>query len=235
MNLDLFNNLINNAKENELVQNLIKELTNYLENFNEKGNNQGMSIDSIEREYKLNTDSSKELKSERNRILKEQAEELEEGESLYYVSYKNEFKDTYQILEFDNMGENKSFYLSKEELPDNISVDKVMKKINDSFIIDNDLTQNVMNKIENSAKIISEKQNEKLSQYRNEGTLYQVVDHSSHGLYLQNKDNNIVFEETKLSEELMNKLGNDYILRYKDGEYIYEEELTEQFFQNLKN
>ena len=58
------------------------------------------------------------------------------------------------------------------------------------------------------------------------------MDHSSKGVFLQNKDNNVIFEETNLSEELMDKISNDYILSYKNGEYVYEEELTDDFFQN---
>ena len=38
-----------------------------------------------------------------------------------------------------------------------------------------------------------------------------------------------------ISEELKNQIQNDSILRYKNGEYVYEEELTEEFFNNLED
>ncbi|MCI8618416.1 MAG: hypothetical protein HFJ60_09360 [Clostridia bacterium] len=72
-----------------------------------------------------------------------------------------------------------------------------------------------------------------LGEYRKENCLYQVVDRSLKGVYLKNMENNIVFEETNISKELLDKIGNDYILRYKDENYIMEEELTEEFFMNL--
>ena len=75
------------------------------------------------------------------------------------------------------------------------------------------------------------KENEiNLDGYRKENCLYQVVDRSLKGVYLQNLENNVVFEETDISKELLDKIGNDYILRYRDGKYIFEEELTEKFF-----
>ena len=64
--------------------------------------------------------------------------------------------------------------------------------------------------------------------FKQEDCLYQVVDRSLNGVYLQNLNNNKVFEEKELSKELLDKIGNDYILRYINGEYFFEEELTEK-------
>lgn len=233
MNLDFFNDLVTKVKESDLIQNFITELSTYLANSKGKDNSEILNMNSIEKEYCLNSTSSKSLKQKRDEILESEARNLKDGESLYYTAYKNTFKDTYQILEFNNTGKSNSFYLSENELPNGISVDKVLLKVNGEFKIDNTLTKNIMNEIENYAKEISKAQNERLDQYRKENTLYQVVDRSSNGVYLQNKDSNVIFEETNISKELMNKISNDSILRYKNGEYIYEEELTKEFFNNL--
>ena len=79
------------------------------------------------------------------------------------------------------------------------------------------------------------KQQENLNQNREENCLYQVVDFSVNGVYLLNKNTNKIFEETEISQELKNQIQNDSILRYKNGEYVYEEELTEEFFNNLED
>ena len=79
------------------------------------------------------------------------------------------------------------------------------------------------------------KQQENLDQNREENCLYQVVDFSRNGVYLLNKNTNKIFEETEISQELKNQIQNDSILRYKNGEYVYEEELTEEFFNNLED
>ena len=50
---------------------------------------------------------------------------------------------------------------------------------------------------------------------------------------MQNTNNDKIFEETNISQELLDKIGNDYILRYKDGKYIIEEELTDNFMNSM--
>ena len=77
-------------------------------------------------------------------------------------------------------------------------------------------------------------QQESLEQNREENCLYQVVDFSAKGIFLLNK-NTKIFEETEISQELKGQIQNDSILRYKNGEYVYEEELTEEFFNNLED
>lgn len=63
--------------------------------------------------------------------------------------------------------------------------------------------------------------------------LYQVVSIDVDGVYLQNTNNNKVLKETDISKEILGKIGIDYILQYKDGKYVYEEELTQKFFDSL--
>ena len=97
--------------------------------------------------------------------------------------------------------------------------------------INNDEINN-NNEVEKESSL---EQQESLEQNREENCLYQVVDFSAKGVYLLNKNNNKIFEETEISEELKNQIQNDSILRYKNGEYVYEEELTEEFFNNLED
>ena len=68
---------------------------------------------------------------------------------------------------------------------------------------------------------------------RIENALYQVVDFSSNGVYLQNTENNKIFEETNIPKELLDKIGNDYILKYNNGAYTIEQELTSDFMNNM--
>ena len=73
----------------------------------------------------------------------------------------------------------------------------------------------------------------KKNENKQENCLYQVVDRSLNGVFLQNLFNNKVFEETEIPKELLDKLGNDYILRYRDGEYVFDEELTDKFMERI--
>ena len=67
---------------------------------------------------------------------------------------------------------------------------------------------------------------------REENCLYQVVDFSEKGVFLQNTRNNEIFEE-KIPDNLKKKLQIDSVLRFKSGEYIFEKELTENFLDNM--
>lgn len=68
---------------------------------------------------------------------------------------------------------------------------------------------------------------------KQEDCLYQVVEMSLDGAYLQNLKDNKVYKETDILEETLRKIGNDTILKYKNGKYTIEEELTEKFFEGL--
>ena len=113
----------------------------------------------------------------------------------------------------------------------------LVNKVKESDFVQN-FMEELSNYLENSNNTekgeieLNNKEN-KLDANRIEDGLYQVVDFSSKGVFLQNTNNNKVFEETNLPKELMDKIGNDYILRYKDGEYSIEKELTDDFMNSL--
>ena len=234
MKLDFFNNLANNLKENNLVPNFMKELSDYLSNDknNNKLENNIKSIDEISQIYKLSRNSLADLRKERDKILQEYVKETGE---LYFITYKNPFKNIYTVAKYTGEDEAVKAYLSGAELPNNAQENVIMKKENDKFIIDEEATKIVMNKIIECAKKISDKQKVNIDDYREENCLYQVIDFSPNGVFLRNTNNSKVFEETSLAQELINKIGNDSILRYKDGEYVYEENLTDEFLKQLVN
>lgn len=66
----------------------------------------------------------------------------------------------------------------------------------------------------------------------NEEELYQVVEIVKDGAYLQDTSNDKIFKEN-ISKELLNEIGNDTVLRFKDGKYIIDEELTQKFLDSL--
>lgn len=86
-----------------------------------------------------------------------------------------------------------------------------------------------------------EKENNKLEKENSKGygilkqenCFYQVVEIAVDGAYLQNTENNRIAKETDISKEVLEKIGNDSVLRFKDGSYIYEEELTKNFYDSL--
>lgn len=89
------------------------------------------------------------------------------------------------------------------------------------------------NHLEKTSNQISNKNDNSVNSLKQEDCLYQVVEMDVDGAYLQNTNNNCVSKETNISKEVLDKIGEDSVLRYKDGEYIYEDELTQKFFDNL--
>lgn len=228
MELGILGKILENAKEKSVVTNFVKELSNYLENMNQSNNK---NLNEIEKECKLTYDSSCLLVTKRNEILKEYA--IKSQKEIQYISYKNEDKGLYQIIELNKKGEQSSFYLPKTELPENIEVDKIIKKQGDKYKIDEETTKEIIEKIQKEAEKIANMQNEKLNKYRQENILYQVVDFGSKGIYLQNTKTNEIFEEPNLEKEIINKISTDAILSYKSGKYQYEEELTDKYIEGL--
>lgn len=69
---------------------------------------------------------------------------------------------------------------------------------------------------------------------REEG-LYYVLDGKPNKVFLTKFNSKKVFEETDLPEEIKNSVSEGFILRYKDGTYTVDEELTEKNFDGLLN
>ncbi len=116
-------------------------------------------------------------------------------------------------------------------------VNELMKKG-----IQNNIVQSFIKELSNYLENINEKGeneldkqdiNSNLEKYRKEDKLYQVVDMSTNGVILQDTKNNVTFEETEISEDIKDKIQNDYVLKYKNGEYVIEDEMTEDFFNSL--
>ena len=89
------------------------------------------------------------------------------------------------------------------------------------------------NHLEKTSNQMSNKNDNSINSLKQEDCLYQVVEMDVDGAYLQNTNNNSVSKETDISKEVLDKIGEDSVLRYRDGEYIYEDELTQKFFDNL--
>lgn len=67
---------------------------------------------------------------------------------------------------------------------------------------------------------------------REENCLYFVVSGNPSQVYLKNTKTDQVFEEKELPQQIKNSVSEGYILRYKNGQYIVEEELTDKYFES---
>ena len=69
---------------------------------------------------------------------------------------------------------------------------------------------------------------------REEG-LYYVLDGNPNKVYLTKFSSKKVFEASDLPQEIKNIVSEGFILRYKNGQYLVDEELTEKNFEGLLN
>lgn len=94
----------------------------------------------------------------------------------------------------------------------------------------NDLKNNIEKN--NTKEFINELSNF-LHKNEIEDGIYQVVDFGNDSVFLKNTDTNKIFEEKKLPEEIKNKISNDYVLKYENGEYSIEQALTDKFMESM--
>ena len=100
-----------------------------------------------------------------------------------------------------------------------------------------DTVENFLNEISthfnNSQEEVKKVQDAGVNNPREEECLYYVIDSDLETVYLQNLNNNIKFKETDISPEIKKEVFTDCILRYKNGEYIWDKELTDKFMNTL--
>ena len=84
-----------------------------------------------------------------------------------------------------------------------------------------------------SKEEVEKAQDTRLNELREEECLYYVIDSDLETVYLQNLNNNIKFKETEISPEIKREVFTDCILRYKNGEYVWDKELTDKFMNTL--
>lgn len=104
----------------------------------------------------------------------------------------------------------------------------VLKKNNNKYEVDTKITKLIFEKFEEAVKDIAIIQESSLVKYRIEDNLYIVIQNTLHSAYLQDIKTGKIFEEVNFPDNVMNSLCNGAIIRYTNGKYIFEEELTKE-------
>lgn len=231
MDLDSFKNLMGNEKE--LISKFTKELSDFLNNKNGIGNDNLVGTKDILEKYKLNRKYRTEFNQEKNKILDDFAAKLNDKDSLYYINSYNSMSKKYGVLEYNQYGKYKNLYISAEQLPSNVKEGLLIRKEEKNWVIDEEVSKAFSDKLTKAAENLSKTQENELEGYRREGGIYQVIDNDKICISLLDKETGKIFQETKFSDELYDILGTDFIVRYENGEYIYDEKLTDEFFSSL--
>ncbi len=238
MNLDFFNNLTDNVKEHSFTLQFINELTEHLNNIKQNINQDltnFLSTDELISKYKISHTFLGNFYEKCNEILKEYSNQ----NRIYYVSWNNnthdkyDAKNIYTVKEYSNEDTISNFNLYGKDLPKNVQEGMILKKIGDKYLIDTKSTNDIFRKFQEIAKEIVNLQENSLKKYRIENDLYVVVERCSNSAYLQNVNTNIIFEEANFSNDVFNLLCNDAVVRFKDGKYVYEDDITKQLLSSF--
>lgn len=238
LKLNLNNDLDDGSYQSDLISKFSEELSDFLNNNsftkNQETDNLLGTKDIIEK-FSLNSKYTRELYDKRDDLLEDYAEKLESGESLYYVNTYSRSKQSYGVLEYTSNGKENTIYLDETQLQSNVQKGFFIVKENNEWKIDINTTKDFIEKMEQIAGQLAKEQEAELEDYRKEEGIYQVIENTKSCIYLKDMETDDIFEEVKFSEELFDKLTTDYIIRYENGEYVYDEVLTDEFFESLEN
>lgn len=238
LKLNLNNDLDDGSYQSDLISKFSEELSDFLNNNsftkNQETDNLLGTKDIIEK-FSLNSKYTRELYDKRDNLLEDYAEKLESGESLYYVNTYSRSKQSYGVLEYTSNGKENTIYLDETQLQSNVQKGFFIVKENNEWKIDINITKDFIEKMEQIAGQLAKEQEAELDGYRKEEGIYQVIENTKSCIYLKDMETDDIFEEVKFSEELFDKLTTDYIIRYENGEYVYDEVLTDEFFESLEN
>lgn len=226
--MDFFRDLKENLEKNDTLSKMMEGVTQFIEELADALQKEGLNdvntdiVTQIGAENKLSIASENEIDKLRTDVLHEYANSTKNEGNLYFVFNKVKNEDTYRIWEC-NGNEIKQKEVSKNNLPQNITVNSVMRMNNGEFILDNETTKNVTNEIKNRANKIIEVQNQKIQDYKKEGHTYLVTEDVNGRIFLWDSTAKPKFEieDVNFPEGLKEraKEGNSFL--YKNGKYEY--------------
>jgi len=211
MDLNIFRKISDSIKRAENREFLV-ELKNSIDK------NEVPILDKIENENKLSIGTKNKIENEFDNILLEYSKETEEKGPLVYIVEK---KDNECIAyEYEN-GTDSVIRINENNLPLNASVNSALRKENEKYLLDEEASLEIKNRITDMAKDLIEKQNEELEEYRKEGHLYRVSERINDSVFLWDitDKSNFEIEEVDFPEELLDKAIEGTVFEYIDEKY----------------
>lgn len=223
MSLDFFN-MKEGLEKNETLSKVVEGVTEFIEELSEalqnKNNNDKDIVTQISSDNKLSIASENEIIKVRNEIVSELASNTKEEGTLYFILNKIKGENSYRVWEFNN-GNRTQIEMEKNELPENASVNSVLREENGKLVISKEETDMILNKVRREGDKIIEEQNKKIEDYKKEGHTYLVTEDINGRVFLWDTTEKPKFEieDVYFPEELKNKAkeGNSFI--YKNGTY----------------
>lgn len=214
MKLDLNNHISNNTK---LVQDFIKELQDYLQRKVDIP-----LINPIHNGNKIITEFRDKMYIQRRKILNDYAKQTINKGQMYYIYDKNsKLEDGYNLCICEEEKSHIIIEANSNILPNDTKIGSVLRRFEDNYILDNEATKDVSERIEKMKDELLKKQTEFLNSKRVEGHIYEVSEKGNDRVWIFDITNNSdeALEEIDFPKELLQnaKVGDLFI--YKNGEY----------------
>ncbi len=215
MILDRFNSLINNFKKNDNIKDFLNELKEEMDNPNDV--NMGI-LDKIQKQNKVSIGTKNKMDAKQDEILINYANETIDKGDLYFIAERLE--NEFVVYKYEENNDS-VLKIDTNKFPDNTVVNCALRLIDENYVIDEDATIELKNRITNMANELIEEQNKTLEEYRKEGHLYRVSEKINNSIFLYDITDNPSFEieEIDFPEELQEKALEGVIFEYSEGEY----------------
>lgn len=197
INLEI-DNILENTKEkiDDGIQNFCNEISNFLNNTDSRNRVTGNVLDS--------------LKTFNNEI----------NDKYYYIVSGDEF---FSVQTYENGKWISSGTMHKTEFPDDTVIGTALRWKNGEFVIDKQLTENLVKQ----EKEINVSIENLYNSFRTEGTYYKVEELEGDYITLINQDTGVSFSESDFSKQLYDSLDYGTMLKFENGKYVIDNNYSE--------
>lgn len=214
------------------MNNFLNELSNYLKNNINHNNGQVPLLNHLLSDNKLTTANENCLREKFDETLIQFAKDNFKNDTMYFVQdnkksyWSNNSKqydnDVYSVLKISG-NDIEEIDINKNDIDAEISITDIFSIKNGKYIVENVLTQDFKDTINDVTTEIIKKQNKELSDYRKDGHLYMVSEEVKNNRFLIDLTDNsdFEFEEVDIPEELLSKATEGMVLKYSNGTYEY--------------
>lgn len=214
------------------MNNFLNELSNYLKNNINHNNGQVPLLNHILSDNKLTTANENCLRDKFDKTLIQFAKDNFKNDTMYFVQdnkksyWSNNSKqydnDIYTVLKIHE-DEIEEIDINKNNIDVEISINDIFLIKNGKYIVENSLTQDFKDTINDVTAEIINNQNKELSDCRKDEHLYMVSEEVKNNRFLIDLTDNsgFEFEEVDIPEELLSKATEGMVLKYSNGTYEY--------------
>lgn len=154
------NKITEKLQQNDFIKNFIKELSDALENFSQQNQVKGEKMEEVKLTPEEDLDFYREESKFLQNYFKKELSDLSEGE-IYLVTnkYENDYEyHRYKVAQYVNNHERKYIAFEKD-LPENVQLGDVVRKIDGKYIYDKKATRYVKNSLDEIKQDIINKRN----------------------------------------------------------------------------